>query len=467
MHRTIQTRVRSDEQIHPIRSTILICIAIVLLAASAGPVSADTVPRISVVSPSGGPSAGGTVVTLTGSGFYGATNVQFDGIPGTNLIVSGDNSLTIVTPPHSPGTVAISVLGAAGGNSTWDSSAIYQYEEVPFPRVSGLSPASGPVTGSTVVTITGSGFNGAESVRFGKIYAWDMKVIDDNHITARSPSSSPGSVSITVKNTAGTGSPSGESAMFLYEFPFPVLTAISPSSGSTAGGTRVTVSGSGLSGATSVRFGGIPGTGLTVIDNTELTVISPPNPAGSVGLSVINPDHTGNSAGAATVFRYDVPIPRLTRISPLSGAAEGGTVVTLTGSGFSGTKEVRFGEKTGTGLTVTDDSHITITAPAHSPGSVPISITNAIGEGGTLEPSTMFRYEYSSATTPAVTATTTPGQDQPGGGNSSPAVPVPATSPAPVTVPATTATLHTPGFGAVLGFTALGAVLCMRKGLRR
>jgi hypothetical protein len=445
--------------IRPFSSYVLICIAIALLAASAGPASADSVPQVTGISPSGGPMAGGTNVTITGSGFSGATNVQFGVIPGTGLNIVNDSRLTVVSPPHSAGTVAVTVTGAGGARSSENPYSMYQYEEVSFPRVSGISPASGPITGDIVVTITGSGFTGAESVRFGEVYAWDINVIDDSHLIARTPEGSPGLVSIVVKNAVGTGVPSERPAMFLYEFPFPKLSNISPISGSTLGGTPVTVKGSGLSGATDVRFGGISATDLTVIDDSHLTIVSPPNPAGTVGLSVTNPDHTGYSAGSTAVFRYDIPIPRLSNISPGSGSTEGGTVTTLTGSGFSGTKDVKFGEKNATGLTVIDDRHITVIAPAHSPGSIPISITNGIGEGGSLGPSTMFQYVY----TPATTVIAPSAEGTSGRVNSSPTGFVPAPSPALTAAPAATGTTHTPGFEAVAGLSVLGAIVLLRK----
>jgi hypothetical protein len=442
----------------PIRSCVLICTALVLLAALAGPVSAAPAPQITSLSPSGGPIAGGTVVTISGSGFTNTTDVRFGGKPGTGLNIVNDNQLTIMAPPNPAGSVAISLISAAGVISSREPSTMYMYEELSRPRVSGVSPSSGPVTGGTVVTITGSGFTGAEHVRFGDKYAWDLNVIDDGHLTATTPASSPGSVPITVENTVGIGNSSGSAAMFQYDFPVPELTGISPQSGSTAGGTVVTITGTGLSGATGVRFGGTPGTGLTVIDNSQLTVVSPPNPAGTVGLTVVNPDHTGSSSGSATVFRYDVPVPRLAGISPSSGPDEGGTLVTLTGSGFNGTKDVRFGEKSGTGLNVTDDYHISIITPPHSSGSFPVSITNSQGDGGSLGPDTMFRYVNAPATTTAATKTATPAKIQPVSGDASP-----VQSLAPVVSAATTGTVFAPGFGAFFSLSALGAIILLRK----
>ena len=444
--------------IQPFRSTVLICIAIVLLVTSAGPVSADPVPQITGISPSGGPIWGGTLVAITGSGFTGATNVTFGEKSGTALIVINDSSLTVITPANPAGTVDVAVYSAAGARSIWKSTAVYMYEEVARPRVSGVSPSSGPVAGGTSVTITGSGFTGTENVRFGEIYTRDLTVADDSHIRVTTPESPPGLVTVSVKNAVGVGSSPGSSAMFLYEFPFPELTSISPSSGSTLGGTVVSITGSGLSGATVVQFGGVHGTGLTVIDDRWLTVISPPNPPGTVGISVINPDHAGNSAGAGSVFRYDIPVPKLSTISPSSGPTIGGTVVTITGSGFTGARSVTFGGKDGTDLTVIDDNHIRVMTPASSPGSFPISITSAIGEGGSLEPSTLFRYEFS----PSTTTTQVPATPA-SGGNTGPAASFPTPSAALTAVTPAPATTRSPGFEAVAGLSALGALILFRK----
>ena len=454
MHRTIHTRERSEEMIRPFRSALIMCIVIILLAISAGPVSADSLPQITGITPSGGPMYGGTLVAITGSGFAGATNVTFGEKSGTALIVVNDSSLTVITPAHPAGTVDVAVYSAAGARSTWKSTAVYMYEEVARPRVSGVSPSSGPAAGGTTVTITGSGFTGTENVRFGEKYAWDLTVADDSHLRVTTPESPPGLVPVSVKNDVGVGSSQEPSAMFLYEFPFPELTSISPSSGSTLGGTVVSITGSGLSGATEVQFGGIRGTGLTVIDDRWLTVISPPNPPGTVGISVINPDHAGNSAGAASVFRYDIPVPKLSTISPSSGPTAGGTVVIITGSGFTGAKNVTFGGKSVNDLRVIDDSHIRVMTPASPPGSFPISITTAIGEGSSLEPSTLFRYEFHESATPVMKTATPAGEGDPS----------PAVSSAVITAaPGASGTLQAPGFEMATAFSALGALLLLRR----
>jgi len=73
------------------------------------------------------------------------------------------------------------------------------------PSVKKVSPDKGPVTGGTPVTITGTGFTGAEVVKFGSSEAGGVKVVSDTTITATSPAG-VGSVTISVKTPYGTGS---------------------------------------------------------------------------------------------------------------------------------------------------------------------------------------------------------------------------------------------------------------------
>jgi hypothetical protein len=55
----------------------------------------------------------------------------------------------------------------------------------------------------------------------------------------------------------------------------PAVTAVSPSSGPTSGGTTVTITGTGFSGATKVIFGTVLAGSFTVVSATEITAVSP------------------------------------------------------------------------------------------------------------------------------------------------------------------------------------------------
>ncbi|MDF2935972.1 MAG: hypothetical protein K0Q90_1345, partial [Paenibacillaceae bacterium] len=76
---------------------------------------ATDIPKITAVSPAGGPAAGETAVTLTGTGFTGATGVSFGANPGTELKVVSDTVIT-VTSPSGSGTVDVRVEGPGGAS---------------------------------------------------------------------------------------------------------------------------------------------------------------------------------------------------------------------------------------------------------------------------------------------------------------------------------------------------------------
>jgi IPT/TIG domain len=78
--------------------------------------STGTYPQVSGVSPNGGPAAGGTQVTLTGSGFTAATGVSFGSNAATNVTVDSDTQMT-ATSPAGNGTVAITVTTPVGSSS--------------------------------------------------------------------------------------------------------------------------------------------------------------------------------------------------------------------------------------------------------------------------------------------------------------------------------------------------------------
>lgn len=66
----------------------------------------------------------------------------------------------------------------------------------------------------------------------------------------------------------------------------------------------------------------------------------------------------------------------LSGISPATGPAAGGTVTTITGTGFTGeTPQVKFGGVAATAVSVTDDTHIRATSPAHAAGQVDVTVT--------------------------------------------------------------------------------------------
>jgi hypothetical protein len=150
------------------------------------------------------------------------------------------------------------------------------------------------------VTITGTGFAGATKVAFGTVSA-TYTVVSPTQITATSPAEPAGLRNIFV-TTAGGTSTAVTADQFNVRPPAPTVTAVSPKSGTTAGGTTVTVNGTGFTGATKVAFGTVSAT-YTVVSSTQITAVSPAEPSGLRNIFVTNP---GGTSAAVTADQFNV-----------------------------------------------------------------------------------------------------------------------------------------------------------------
>ncbi|WP_260867682.1 IPT/TIG domain-containing protein [Streptomyces sp. SAJ15] len=117
-------------------------------------------PVIAAIVPSSGPAAGGNTVTITGSGFTGATAVAFGLNPATSFTVVSDNLITAVVPAG-VGVVPVTVITLSG----FSNSVNYTYISVPVLTL--VIPPSGSDAGGETVALVGSGFTGATAVAFG------------------------------------------------------------------------------------------------------------------------------------------------------------------------------------------------------------------------------------------------------------------------------------------------------------
>lgn len=103
--------------------------------------------------------------------------------------------------------------------------------------------------------------------------------------------------------------------------PAPLVTELSPTHGPAAGGTTVTIKGTGFTGATAVHFGAALGVSLTVVNATELTAKAPAGTAGStVDVTVTTPEGGTSGTVAADKYTYDVPTQTLSVTKAGTGA---------------------------------------------------------------------------------------------------------------------------------------------------
>lgn len=204
----------------------------------------------------------------------------------------------------------------------------------------------------------------------------------------------------STSNSSGSGDPSGSS---------PQISGISPTSGSTAGGTTVTISGNNLQSGAAVTFGGISATVVNVASSSQATVTTPAHSAGSVDVVVTNPG--GKSATLSNGFGYGTA-PSVSAISPNTGSIAGGTTVNIAGSKFAAGALVFFGAVAATGITVTSPTQIQATTPAISaPAAVNVVVQNPDGGSGTL--ANGFTYTSAAPTSAPTVSAVSPGTASP------------------------------------------------------
>ncbi len=342
------------------------------------------IPTVTAVSPTVGPVAGNTAVTITGTNFVAGAMVLFGNTLATNVKVVSATQITATSPANGAGTVDVTVL-TVGGTSAVVSADKFRYAALP--TVSAVSPAIGPLAGGGSVTLTGTSFTGATAVNFGATAATSVKVVSDTQITAVIPASkAAGAVDVTVVTPGGTSAKVAADT-FTY-FGIPTITKVSPSAGPLQG-IDVTLTGTNFTGATKVLFGTNPATTFTVDSATQITATAPAGVAGTVDISVTSPGGT-SAVSSPDQFRYAAP-PTITKISPAAGPLAGGTAVTITGTNLTGATAVLFGSTPAKSFTVVSATQITATSPAGGPGLVDVTVVTP-GGTSTVVASDQFTY---------------------------------------------------------------------------
>jgi hypothetical protein len=240
---------------------------------------ATAVPNITSFTPATG--LPGTSVVITGTGFTGATSVEFNGIPATSFVVNSPTQITAVVPAGAS-TGRIRVMSTAVGISSTNFT-------VPAPTITSFTPATG-LPGTSVV-ITGIVFTGTTDVSFNGIPATSFVVNSPTQITAVVPvGASTGRIQVTSTAVATSSTD--------FVVPAPTVTSFTPTSGPE--GTVVVVTGTNFSGVSAVTVGGAGGASVsnfTVNSLTQLTLALPLNaPAGTI--CVTTP--AGTSCSSAT-----------------------------------------------------------------------------------------------------------------------------------------------------------------------
>jgi len=280
----------------------------------ATPPPAIVAPTVTGVSPASGSSAGGDTVTITGTSFTSATDIEFGAIPATSFIVQDDSHITAVTPGETAGTTDVTVVNPTG-TSAVTSADHFSYVDI-APVITGVSPASGPTTGGTKVTITGTNLNMGD---VGLGTGQDLNATcTPTECIGTTPPAVAGPADIRVFTSGGQSALVAADRFTYVKAPAPAITSIEPASGSTAGGTDVAIYGTNLAGAT-VTIGGQPAMG-GVSDTCSLAACLVVAPPGTVGAAAVVVTRTDGAASTAGTYTYVKPgAPSVTAVTPDSG----------------------------------------------------------------------------------------------------------------------------------------------------
>jgi hypothetical protein len=327
-------------------------------------------PKITSVRPVVSPPAGGRTVTIITT-LVPTASVTFGGVEARllNSQPLGGGVLAIA-PAHAPGVVDLTVTSKRGYSITVPGGFTYS-------GITDVSPNVGSVTGGSEITVSGH-FTTPTGVVIGGQPLLNP-TITDTAITGTVPAHAAGPVDVTVESSSPANNATLADGFRYLDAPAP--TSLTPSEGGVAGGTPVTVTGAGFTGATGVAFGGVAATDVSVVSDTELTAVAPQHEAGPVNVEVTNPAGSGALSAAYTYVEVAAPVPTPAAITPTQGDVTGGTSVTVTGTDFTDVTGVTFGGVAATDVTVVSDTELTAVSPTHAVGAVDVNVISPGGDG--------------------------------------------------------------------------------------
>lgn len=328
------------------------------------------------IAPPIGPTAGGTLVDVTGVHFRNGCTLSFDGLDATGIQVVSSTQLRATTPPHDAATV--NVFLACDGD-VWLFTNGFTYVDA-TPEIATVVPDFGNVAGGTEVRISGANFRSSCWPSFGGIAAMRAMVENATSIAATVPPHAAGAVEVSLQCT---GSDAVRAAAFNYTTspePLATIQSVDPLAGSP--GQPVTVTGLRFRTTDRVTFGPTPATILSTRSGEHVVRI-PELAFGKTSVTLTGADGHVTTTGPIFTVLEAVP-PIVTAIVP--AALPAGAELRLDGRGFRPGYLFRVGGRLATIASLEYTSVVVRLDPAVMPGDHNVEIYNAAGHMAGIGP---------------------------------------------------------------------------------
>jgi len=321
-------------------------------------------PTISSFTPASGITGGS--VTITGTFLSGASSVKFGTLAASYELVSATEIKATVPNGASAGKISVSTAVA-----TATSSAMF----TPTLSVTSMTPVTGPT--GTHVTITGHGFTSGSIVKVDGVAATVLsRALPIQLIAIVRANTTSGKITVT-NPTAPVGTAASVGSYTVTPHSPPTISSFTPAAWIT--GRSVTITGTFLSGASSVRFGKLAAS-YEVVSATQIKT-TVPNGASTGKISVTTAVAVATSSAA---FR---PTLSITNVTPVIGPT--GTHVTITGVGFTSGSTVQLGGVAATVLSRALPNELIAIVPANAI-SGKITVTNTTAPIGTVSSASSY-----------------------------------------------------------------------------
>jgi formylglycine-generating enzyme required for sulfatase activity len=203
--------------------------------------------------------------------------------------------------PANPVSVASDINSDAVINGGDLGSLLANWGPCPA-SISGITPTEGCFVGGTPITITGAYLGTSSAVTVGGVLATNVTASSPTTVTATTPAGILGPATVRVTTAAGT-----YTAPQTFTYMPASVTSVAPNAGTTAGGSQITITGAYLALTTGVSIGGTPCTGVTVVNTTTVTAMTPAGLLGNADVVVTGGKGTITVVGGYRYLSIVVP----------------------------------------------------------------------------------------------------------------------------------------------------------------